>query len=243
MNIALIGYGKMGKEIEKIALERGHNIGAKINSEKELHDTNWQSIDVAIDFSTPEAVLNNIYFLIEQRIPGVIGTTGWNHAIEDVSQKVDAAAVGMVHASNFSLGVNLFFELNEQLAQLMASHQDYNVSMEETHHTEKRDAPSGTAITLAEGIMQQHSQYEDWFCPQGDKVSSHADRAIQIDAIREADVKGTHKIAYNSPIDSIKIEHEAHNRKGFALGAVIAAEWIPENQGLFTMRDVLKNNN
>ncbi len=242
MNIALIGYGKMGKEIEKVAREREHTIGAKINSEKELLDTNWQSIDVAIDFSIPEAVLNNIYFLIDKHIPGVIGTTGWNHAFKDVSEKVKATNMGLVHASNFSLGVNLFFELNEQLAQLMAPHEEYAVSMEETHHTEKRDAPSGTAITLAEGVIQHQSQYKDWFCPQGDKTSSSADQAIQIDAIRKAAVKGTHKIAYQSSIDSIKIEHEAHNRKGFALGAVIAAEWIPENQGVFTMRDVLKNN-
>lgn len=238
MKIALVGYGKMGKEIEKIALERGHEISVKITSDNPLSTENTNDTDVAIDFSTPQVVLDNIHFLLDHKIPSVIGTTGWNDHLGKVKELSKKQGVGLIHASNFSLGVNLFFKLNEQLAKLMSSYEDYSVSMEEIHHTEKLDAPSGTAITLAEGIIQNHPNVANWYCPQGEK--SEADQpAIQIDAIREKDVKGTHTVTYSSAIDSIRIEHEAHNRKGFALGAVIAAEWITNKKGVFTMQDVL----
>lgn len=238
MKIALVGYGKMGKEIEKIALERGHTIVAKIDKDNPMNSENMVDADVAIDFSTPSAVLDNIHFLLDHKIPSVIGTTGWNNHLDEVTQKAVKQDIGLIHASNFSLGVNLFFQLNKQLAKMMANHGEYNVSMEEIHHTEKLDAPSGTAITLAEGIIEEHNGVNDWFCPQGDQSTS-SNNAIQIDAIREEDVKGTHTVTYTSPIDTIRIEHEAHNRKGFALGAVIAAEWIITKKGVFTMQDVL----
>lgn len=238
MKIALVGYGKMGKEIEKIALERGHTISAKISSDNPMTAENMKGSDVAIDFSTPNAVLNNIHFLLDQKIPSVIGTTGWNDHLDEVTQKTEDQDTSLIHASNFSLGVNLFFQLNKQLAKLMAGYDDYKVSMEEIHHTEKLDAPSGTAITLAEGIIENHPNVANWFCPQGEKTTAPSP-AIQIDAIREKDVKGTHTVTYSSAIDTIRIEHEAHNRKGFALGAVIAAEWIVNKKGVFTMQDVL----
>ncbi len=238
MRIALVGYGKMGKEIEKIALERGHTISAKITGANPMTDQNMTDSDVAIDFSTPHAVLDNINFLLDQKIPSVIGTTGWNDHLSDVTKKTDSQNIGLIHASNFSIGVNLFFKLNEQLAELMSSYQDYAVSMEEIHHTEKLDAPSGTAITLAEGIIKNHPNVAQWFCAQGEN-SEFTDGAIQIDAIREKDVKGTHTVTYSSSIDTIRIEHEAHNRKGFALGAVVAAEWIINKKGVFTMQDLL----
>ena len=238
MKIALVGYGKMGKEIEKIALERGHSISVKITSENPMTVDNMIDSDVAIDFSTPHAVLDNIHFLLDHKLPSVIGTTGWNDHLSEVKQKSVNQEVGLIHASNFSIGVNLFFKLNEQLAQLMNPYDDYTVSMEEIHHTEKLDAPSGTAITLAEGIINNHPNVANWFCPQREKSESKED-AIQIDAIREKDVKGTHTVTYTSNIDTIRIEHEAHNRKGFALGAVIAAEWITNKKGVFTMQDLL----
>tara|TARA_B100000508_G_scaffold141026_1_gene145343 strand:+ start:125390 stop:126118 length:729 start_codon:yes stop_codon:yes gene_type:complete len=238
MKIALVGYGKMGKEIEKIALERGHTISAKITSKNPMTDDNMSDSDVAIDFSTPGTVLDNIHFLLDHKIPSVIGTTGWNDHLSNVAQKVDNQDTSLIYASNFSLGVNLFFQLNKQLAKLMSNYSDYEVSMEEIHHTEKLDAPSGTAITLAEGIIENHPNVSNWYCPQGEKTEANSP-AIQIDAIREKDVKGTHTITYSSEIDTIRIEHEAHNRKGFALGAVIAAEWIINKKGVFTMQDVL----
>ena len=238
MKIALVGYGKMWKEIEKIALERGHEISAKITSDNPMTKENMSDTDVAIDFSTPHAVMDNIHFLLDQKIPSVIGTTGWNNHLSEVEELSEKQEVGLIHASNFSIGVNLFFKLNQQLAQLMSSYKDYSVSMEEIHHTEKLDAPSGTAITLAEGIIQNHPNAANWYCPQGEKTQAD-EPSIQIDAIRKEDVKGTHTVTYSSAIDTIRIEHEAHNRKGFALGAVIAAEWITNKKGVFTMQDVL----
>lgn len=238
MRIALVGYGKMGKEIEKVALERGHSITAKITSSNPLENQNTNDFDVAIDFSTPSAVLSNIHFLVDHKVPSVIGTTGWNESLKVVTQSVESNNTVLLHASNFSVGVNLFFKLNQMLAKLMNEHTDYNVSMEEIHHTEKLDAPSGTAITLAGGILANHERYNDWKCPQSSKTGGGAE-VINIEAIREPDVKGTHSISYKSAIDTISIKHEAHNRKGFALGAVLAAEWIIDKKGVYTMKDVL----
>lgn len=238
MKIALVGYGKMGKEIEKVALERGHTIAAKITSSNPLENQDQTKFDVAIDFSTPSAVLSNIHFLVDHHIPSVIGTTGWNDSLADVTERVETNNTVLLHASNFSVGVNLFFKLNRMLAKLMQNHSDYSVSMEEIHHTEKLDAPSGTAITLAEGIIENHQLYQDWKCAQGPNREINGN-AINIDAIREPEVKGTHSIYYKSAIDTISIKHEAHNRKGFALGAVLAAEWIIDKKGVYTMKDVL----
>lgn len=238
MKIALVGYGKMGKEIEKIALERGHTIVSKITSSNPLESQDTNNFDVAIDFSTPSAVLSNIHFLVDHKVPAIIGTTGWNNSLNEVTERVKSNNTVLLHASNFSVGVNLFFKLNQILAKLMNQHSDYGVSMEEIHHTEKLDAPSGTAITLAEGIIENHKLYEDWKCPQGSKNSAEG-KAINIEAFREPDVKGTHSIYYKSAIDTISIKHEAHNRKGFALGAILAAEWITNKKGVYTMKDVL----
>ena len=238
MKIALVGYGKMGKEIEKIALERGHEIVVKFSIENPLKEENLNGAQVAIDFSTPSAVLSNINFLIDHNVHSVIGTTGWNDHLSDVIQQVQNKGTGLIHASNFSLGVNIFFQLNQTLAKMMNNYPSYTAIMEEIHHTEKLDAPSGTAITLAEGIIEYHSSFDDWHCPQRNN-SEASNSSIQIDAIRKKDVKGTHTISYESEVDTIRIEHEAHNRKGFALGAVIAAEWIINKKGVFTMQDVL----
>ncbi|PKR81736.1 4-hydroxy-tetrahydrodipicolinate reductase [Brumimicrobium salinarum] len=242
MKIILVGYGKMGKEIERIALERGHEIVGKATAHSPLCDELISDIDVAIDFSTPDSVISNINFLLSRNIPSVIGTTGWHDAYKAIENKVKNTNGALVHASNFSVGVNLFFKLNEQLARLMQPYTDYKAEISEIHHTEKKDAPSGTAITLAKGIIENNTTYTDWICPQSEKLSqreSNDPHPLPIEAIRKADVKGTHTLTYSSTIDTISIKHEAHNRKGFALGAVIAAEWIKNKKGIFTMKDVL----
>ncbi len=230
MNIALLGYGRMGQMIEKIATSRGHHIIAKIDTNDSI--TNFSNIDVAIDFSIPDAAFNNITTCINNNIPVISGTTGWladyDKAVELCKEKGSA----FIYASNFSLGVNLFFELNEYLAKMMSNLKDYNVSLEEIHHTKKLDAPSGTAITLAEGVLRHHTK-NNWTLGE-----ATADE-ISIEAKRIADVPGTHTISHTSKVDSIDITHTAHNREGFALGAVVAAEWIQGKKGVFSMKDVL----
>lgn len=239
MKIALIGYGKMGKEIEKLLPNRGHQAVLKITKENPLSAEQLKGVDVAIEFSTPEAVLSNINILIENNIPTVVGTTGWNSSYDKVRKKVEANGGALVHASNFSIGVNLFFQLNEQLAKLMSPYEEYTPSITEIHHTEKLDAPSGTAISLANGLLANYLQLEDWYCLQSEKNKKRK-QDIQIEAIREDDVKGTHTVEYKSAIDTLSIKHEAHNRQGFALGAIIAAEWIHNKKGIYTMKDVLQ---
>jgi 4-hydroxy-tetrahydrodipicolinate reductase len=238
MRLGLVGYGKMGKEIEQAAIERGHEISVIVNSQNPIDQADFSHTDAVIEFSTPHVVKSNIHFLLDNNIPCVVGTTGWNDTLQEITQKVLATNGAMVYASNFSIGVNLFFKLNEQLAQLMNPHKDYYVSMEEVHHTQKLDAPSGTAITLAEGIIENHDSVADWSCPQGE-TKKEFNGGVEITAIREEDVKGIHKICYSSSIDKISIEHEAFTRKGFAVGAVVAAEWLADKKGIFTMRDVL----
>ncbi len=230
MNIALLGYGRMGKTIEKIALERGHNIVLKTSKDigNEITKT-----DVAIDFSIPEAAVGNISNCINNNIPVISGTTGWLDNYQNIVTLCNAKNGAFIYASNFSLGVNIFFELNETLAKMMASLKQYDVSMEEIHHTKKLDAPSGTAISLAEDIIKQNDKYNNW------SLDSKEVEKLPIVAKRIPEVPGTHIINYKSTIDTISIEHEAHNREGFALGAVIAAEWILNKQGVFTMKDVL----
>jgi len=230
MKIALLGYGRMGKEIEKIAISRGHEIVIR----KDVDDTIDISLaDVAIDFSIPDAAFKNISNCINNNVPVISGTTGWLDNYKDAVALCEEKKGAFIYASNYSVGVNIFFELNKQLAKMMATLEDYNISMEEIHHTKKLDAPSGTAITLAEGVIENSSK-KDW---ELGAISSEEN--IPIVAKRIPDVPGTHTVWYNSEVDSIEIKHTAHNRKGFALGAVIAAEWILDKTGVFTMKDVL----
>ncbi|MEL0643505.1 4-hydroxy-tetrahydrodipicolinate reductase [Olleya sp. Ti.3.14] len=231
MKIALLGYGRMGKAIEAIALQRGHTIVIKTSQDKDYDIT---TADVAIDFSVPTAAYNNISNCINHNVPVISGTTGWLEKYNAIVSLCEKQKGAFIYASNFSLGVNIFFELNQYLAKMMAKLEDYKVDIEEIHHTQKLDAPSGTAITLAEGIIQNNKAYTRW-----DLEKAKDQQSIAIHAKRITDVPGTHTISYNSPIDTIKIEHEAHNRQGFALGAVIAAEWIIDKTGVFTMKDVL----
>ena len=230
MKIALLGYGRMGKEIEKIALSRGHEIVIKKNVDTVI-DINIA--DVAIDFSVPTSAYNNITNCINNNVPVISGTTGWLDKYDDAVALCKKKNSAFIYASNFSLGVNIFFELNKQLAKMMSSLEDYNISMEEIHHTKKLDAPSGTAITLAEGIIENSSK-NNW---ELDEKTSEEN--IPIVAKRISDVPGTHTVWYDSEVDSIEIKHTAHSRKGFALGAVVAAEWIIGKKGAFSMKDVL----
>ncbi|ARV14901.1 4-hydroxy-tetrahydrodipicolinate reductase [Polaribacter sp. SA4-12] len=230
MKIALLGYGRMGKEIEKIALSRGHEIVIRKDVDDVIDIT---LADVAIDFSVPSSAFNNITNCINNNVPIISGTTGWLDKYDDAVALCKEKNSAFIYASNYSLGVNIFFELNKQLAKMMSSLEDYNISMEEIHHTKKLDAPSGTAITLAEGIIE-NSAKNDW--ELGDKAS---EENIPIVAKRIPEVPGTHTVWYDSEVDSIEIKHTAHSRKGFALGAVVAAEWIIGKKGVFTMKDVL----
>jgi 4-hydroxy-tetrahydrodipicolinate reductase len=230
MKIALLGYGRMGKEIEQIAISRGHEIVIKKDVDDAIDIT---LADVAIDFSVPNSAFNNISNCINNKVPVISGTTGWLDAYKDAVALCTEKKGAFIYASNFSIGVNIFFELNKQLAKMMGTLESYNISMEEIHHTKKLDAPSGTAITLAEGIIENTSK-KGW---ELDVVSS--EEKIPIVAKRITDVPGTHAVWYNSEVDTIEIKHTAHSRKGFALGAVIAAEWILDKTGVFSMKDVL----
>lgn len=231
MKIALLGYGRMGKEIEKIAVSRGHEIVIK-KDEGDVVDITLA--DVAIDFSVPTSAFDNISLCLQNAVPVVSGTTGWLEKYEDAVELCNQNKGGFIYASNFSLGVNIFFEINKQLAKMMDQVSDYTTAIEEIHHTKKLDAPSGTAITLAEGIID-NSKKSEWEL-DGD-VNNES--IIPITAKRIPDVPGTHTISYDSLVDKIEIKHTAHSRKGFALGAVIAAEWIIGKPGVFSMRDVL----
>ena len=231
MKIALIGYGRMGKAIEKIALERGHEIVLKIDVESK--DFDISIADVAIDFSIPNSAFENITNCFKNDVPVITGTTGWLNKYDAAVEICNNNKGGFISATNFSLGVNIFFELNEQLAKMMANLTDYNISMEEIHHTKKLDAPSGTAITLAEGIIKNTS-INNWALDV-----TNSENEVPIVAKRIPDVPGTHSVSYESSIDTIDIKHTAHNRQGFALGAVVAAEWLVNKEGVFTMKDVL----
>ena len=230
MNIALLGYGKMGKAIESIALQRGHKIALKISSHQDSID--FTDVDVAIDFSLPDSAVHNISLSLKANIPVISGTTGWLDRYEDMVNLCQETNGTFLYASNFSLGVNIFFEVNKTLAKLIGKFPDYTASMEEIHHTQKLDAPIGTAITLSEAIIDE-SQYSNW------TLDDPSENEIKITAKRIEKVPGTHEINYDSEIDSIQIKHTAHNRQGFALGAVIAAEYVKDKKGIFTMKDVL----
>ncbi len=232
MNIALLGYGKMGKTIEQIAIKRGHNIVLTID--KDDNDYDITTADVAIDFSIPNVAFDNISNCINNGVPVISGTTGWLDKYDDAIALCEEKKGGFIYASNYSLGVNIFFELNKTLAKMMSTLDQYNVSMEEIHHTQKLDAPSGTAISLADDVISQHNAYSNW---ELDKKT--ADDVIPIAAKRIENVPGTHTVDYDSEVDSISIKHTAHTRHGFALGAVVAAEWLVGKTGVFTMNDVL----
>jgi 4-hydroxy-tetrahydrodipicolinate reductase len=231
MKIALLGYGKMGKVIESIALNRGHEITLKIDEHSRGYDI--KSVDVAINFSTPDSAVNNIREALENNIPVISGTTGWLSELETIQSLCRTKKGAFIYASNFSLGVNIFFELNKNLAKMMQALSDYKVDLEEIHHTQKQDAPSGTAITLAEGVLE-NSNYKTWELAPSKDLNT-----LEITAKRKDDVPGTHSVNYNSNIDSISLTHTAHNREGFGLGAVVAAEWIIGKTGIYTMNDVL----
>lgn len=230
MKIALLGYGKMGKTIESIAIERGHTI--VIKTSKQIDDS-IKDADVAIDFSIPDAAINNISNCLNHNVPVISGTTGWLDNYEKAVDLCNEKQGAFIYASNFSIGVNVFFELNKTLAKMMSALEQYNVSMEEIHHTQKLDAPSGTAITLANDIIKESESLSKW------SLDSNEANSLPIKAKRIEKVPGTHSVAYTSSVDSIEIKHTAHSREGFALGAVVAAEWILGKSGVFTMNDVL----
>ena len=231
MKIALLGYGKMGQVIERIALERGHEIVLKKDETNTFEGLS--NADVAIDFSVPTAAVDNISSCFHANVPVISGTTGWLEHYDAVVALCNEKKGAFISSSNFSLGVNLFFELNEYLAKIMSKFDSYTVEMEEIHHTQKLDAPSGTAISLAKGVIK-NSSYTNWTLDHPKKDQIH------IEAKRIGTVPGTHTVTYNSAVDEIEIKHTAHNREGFALGAVIAAEWIIGKKGIFTMKDVLE---
>jgi 4-hydroxy-tetrahydrodipicolinate reductase len=237
MKIALIGYGKMGKAIEAIALERNHTIDLIIDSKNadQFTEANLANCDVAIEFTHPEIAYNNVTKCLQCKIPTISGSTGWNAQLPSSEALCIQMDTALLVASNFSVGVNIFFALNKKLAQLMQHQTDYNVQVEEIHHTQKKDAPSGTAITLAEQIIDLHGSKKNWVLG-----ATNDDAELSINSIREDPAPGTHTIHYYSPIDSIEIKHTAHNRTGFALGAVLAAEYIYNKKGVFTMQDVLQ---
>lgn len=238
MKIAILGYGKMGQIIEKIAQERGHNIILKINQDNLylLNINNLKKADVVIDFSTPESARTNIIQSIDANTPIVSGTTGWLDDYKEVKDYCIKNKGTFLYASNFSLGVNLFFELNKYLAKLMKKHQHYQIDLTEIHHSQKLDKPSGTAISLAEQIISESEIKNKWTLH-----SENLDEELNIDSQRIGNITGTHGVNYRSETDSISIKHEAHSRDGFALGAVIAAEWIISKIGVYSMSDVLSS--
>ena len=217
MKIAILGYGKMGQEIEKIALQKGHEIILKTNSQNPAETADFSEVEVAIDFSTPNTAFSNISSALTQSIPVISGTTAWIEKKTEAEQLAIKNNTAFLYASNFSIGVNLFFELNKKLAQLMSNHEQYKASIQEIHHIHKLDAPSGTAISLTE----------------------YMEGNIHIESERTGEVHGTHIVTYQSVVDSIEIKHEAHNREGFALGAVLVAEWIKDKKGVFSISDML----
>jgi len=237
MKIALIGYGKMGKEMEQIAIALNHEIVLKISTGNysELTVENLKKADVAIEFSTPKTAVDNILKCFEASIPVVVGTTGWLDRLEEIKALCEQNKQAFFYASNFSVGVHLFFQLNEYLAAVMKNYPEYIPSMEEIHHIHKKDAPSGTAITLAQGLIKAHGGPEKWVL--GETTNS---KELAIHSKREGEVPGTHSVSYTSKVDQITISHEAYSRKGFAEGAVHAALWLVGKKGVFGMKDMLK---
>ncbi len=260
MKIGIVGYGKMGKIIEEIAIERGHTIVGKYNSNNPLNDENWEACDVAIEFTNPESAVANIEFLSSKKIPVIVGSTGWYNDYLRVTEKIKSDNSAILSATNFSLGVNLFWKMAEYMSHLMQPHTNYTIGISEIHHTEKKDAPSGTAITLAEKVIGAQSMLKDWTLeniihvakseddinfssPEEINFKKSNDGTLPIVAIREPHVPGTHELHFQGEFDEISLLHKAKNRKGFATGAVIAAEWIKDRKGVFQMSDLLKFEN
>ncbi len=238
MKIAIIGYGKMGKAIEEIALYRGHEILLKISSpnKEDLTKENLQHCDIAIEFTNPESVLNNLYTCIGAQVPVVCGSTGWVANEDEIKKYCTEKKGALLFASNFSIGVNIFFEINKKLAVLMANQNDYKVAIEEIHHTQKKDAPSGTAISIAQQIIAERKDKTNWTLGEEENANELSIISKRIDP-----APGTHIVSYNSVIDDITIMHTAHSRQGFAMGAIIAAEFLFNKTGVFSMNDVLKD--
>ena len=236
MKIALIGYGKMGKTIENLGLEQGHEFPLIIDVDNsgDLNPDNIEGIDVAIEFSTPMAAPGNVLRCLELGLPVVSGTTGWNSRIEEVNLSCKSQNGAFFYASNFSIGVNILFAMNRQLARIMNKFPQYQASMEEVHHIHKLDAPSGTAITLLEGIIEQHGGSEKWSLEESDDPSE-----IHISALREGEVKGKHTVRYESPLDSLSLSHDAKSRNAFVEGVLLAATFISDKKGVFGMNDML----
>jgi 4-hydroxy-tetrahydrodipicolinate reductase len=242
MKIALLGYGKMGKTIEAIAVSRGHSIVLKVDKENAESFTNEElkSADVAIEFSTPQTAIGNMFRCFAARVPVVVGTTGWTDKMEEVSGKRKESNAVLFHASNFSLGVNLFFRLNKKLAELMHPYPEYQVVLEEIHHIHKLDSPSGTGITIADGILSVYTEKKSWKDYRDTAPQKTEADILPIVSKRTGEVPGTHSVAYTSPIDRITIAHEAFSREGFAFGAVLAAEWVSgKAPGIYGMDDLL----
>lgn len=237
MKIALLGYGKMGKEIEKIALERNHHVllVIDVNNAQDLNDENLKKVDVAIDFSTPASAYKNINQCFQSGVPVVCGTTGWLDRYDEIVTRCKNESQTFFYSSNFSLGVNIFFALNRYLARIMNNYSDYDIAVKEIHHIHKLDAPSGTALTLAKDIIATIDRKKNWELNQASDKS-----VINIQAVREGEVPGTHIITYDSAVDSIEISHTAKSRKGLALGAVLAAEFIQGKKGCYSMQDIIK---
>jgi 4-hydroxy-tetrahydrodipicolinate reductase len=236
MKIALLGYGKMGHAIEEIALKKGHEIVLRITDENlgDLTKENIRKADVAIEFTNPQSAAENILFCLNENVAVVCGTTGWLDQLKTVEEKCKEINGSFLYASNFSVGVNIFFEVNKKLATLIKPHPTYNIELEEIHHTQKKDAPSGTAITLAEQIIEVSDKKNKWV-----NSDSENENELSIISKRIDEVPGTHSVKYSSTVDDIEIIHTAHNRKGFAEGAVLAAEFIADKKGIFSMKDVL----
>lgn len=236
MKLVLIGYGKMGKAIEEVAVQRGHQVILKID-QPNLHEFTKEKMaeaDAAIEFTSPHSAYENVNKCIDFDIPVVCGSTGWTDKLDEMKKHAAERNVGFVYSSNYSVGVNIFFEVNKKLAELMAPHKEYEVILEETHHTQKKDAPSGTAITLAEQILEKVKRKKQWVNDLSDNPED-----LEIISQRVDPAPGTHSVKYSSVIDNIEIIHTAHNRTGFATGAVLAAEFIKDKKGFFTMKDVL----
>jgi 4-hydroxy-tetrahydrodipicolinate reductase len=245
MNIALLGYGKMGKIIEKIATDRKHTIVLKIDydNQHELTPENLKKADAVIEFTTPASVLSNIQHCFEANVPVVVGTTGWYEHLDEVKEKCLQGGHTLLYASNFSVGVNIFFHINRKLAKLMNNYPYYDVQVEEIHHTQKLDSPSGTAITIAEGIIENLDGKKEWvnaLTAEGNDAddSNIKNDQVLIESFRIDSVPGTHTVIYDSEVDSIEFKHTAHNRNGFALGAVLAAEWLQSKKGFFSVEEM-----
>jgi 4-hydroxy-tetrahydrodipicolinate reductase len=246
MRIALIGYGKMGKMIESIALDRNHEIVLVIDQDNlaDLTIENLKKADVAIEFSTPSSVLDNINLAIEAQTPIVVGTTGWYGHLQEIKNNCEENNATVMYGSNFSVGVNIFFQINQQVAKMMNKFSaEYDVAVEEIHHVHKLDSPSGTAITIAEDILSEFKQKTEWVDVKADDpVTIHSPQHLIISSYREGEVPGTHSVIYDSDVDRLELKHEAHGRQGFALGAVLAAEWLKEKTGFFSVKEMYNLN-